>query len=265
LETALRAVADFTDLKIPYTIGHSTGVAELAAEAGRQWKLSESEVTTLRCAGWVHDVGRTGISTGIWMKPEPLSEREWERVRLHSYYTERVLARPALLAKLGTLAASHHERLDGSGYHRGTPAAWLSFSAKILAAADTYHAMTEPRPYRPALTPEAASDELRRETRAGRLDGEAVNAVLAAAGQRARTARREWPAGLSDREVEVLRLIARGYSMRQMADTLTIAKKTVDHHIQHIYNKIGVSTRPGAALFAAEYDLLADSPSIPRK
>lgn len=174
----------------------------------------------------MHDVGRTGVSSGIWMKPEPLSERERERVRLHSYYTERVLARPALLARLGVLAAAHHERMDGSGYHRGAPGSWLPPAARILAAADVYHAMIEPRPHRPAHSPDAAAEGLRREVRAGRLDGEAVNAVLAAAGHRVFAARRSWPAGLSEREVEVLRLIARGYSMRQIAEALTIARKT---------------------------------------
>lgn len=256
-DTACQAIADFADLKSPYTLGHSSGVAELAAGAGRQCGLPEVDVIALRRAGLLHDVGRVGISAGIWGKPGPLSEREWERVRLHSYYTERVLARPAVLARLGTLAASHHERLDGSGYHHGTAASALSPASRILAAADVYHAMLEPRPHRPARTAEAAADELRREARAGQLDGEAVNAVLAAAGHRVRRARRELVAGLSERELEVLRLVARGHSKKQIANLLTLSEKTVDNHIQHIYIKIDVSTRAGAALFALEHDLLA--------
>jgi HD-GYP domain-containing protein (c-di-GMP phosphodiesterase class II) len=196
------------------------------------------------------------VSAGLWGKPGPLSAREWEQVRLHAYYTERVLARPAALARLGTLAAYHHERLDGSGYHRGAAAAVLSPSARILAAADVYQALTEDRPYRPARDPDAAAAELRREVQAGRLDGDAVTGVLAAAGHPIRPARRELVAGLSERQVEVLRLIARGYSMKQIAGRLSISEKTVDNHIQHIYNKIGVSTRAGATLFAMEQDLL---------
>ncbi len=175
---------------------------------------------------------------------------------MHPYYTERILVRPAALAQLGALASLHHERLDGSGYHRGLPASVLSPAARILAAADVYHAMTEPRPHRPARTPESAASELRCEARAGRLDSEAVNAVLAAAGHRVHTTRRELVAGLSEREVEVLRLLARGNSMKQVAGLLTISEKTVDNHIQHIYNKIGVSTRAGATLFAMEQNLL---------
>ena len=90
----------------------------------------------------------------IWDKPGPLTDAEWERVRLHPYYAERMLARPEALARLGAIAACHHERLDGSGYHRSLPGSALSPSARILAAADAYHAMTEARPHRDALEPE---------------------------------------------------------------------------------------------------------------
>ncbi|HET9492877.1 MAG TPA: LuxR C-terminal-related transcriptional regulator, partial [Chloroflexia bacterium] len=105
---------------------------------------------------------------------------------------------------------------------------------------------------------EMAAKELQREARAGRLDGEAVNAVLAAAGHRVRAKRHEWPAGLSERQVEVLRLIARGHSIREIARILTISEKTADNHIQHIYNKISVSTRAAATLFAMQHNLVND-------
>lgn len=256
-DNACRAIADFADIKSPYTLGHSVGVAELAAKAARRCGLPEADAVTIRRAGLLHDIGRVGVSAGIWGKPAPLSEREWERVRMHPYYTERVLARPASLAHLGALAALHHERLDGSGYYRGLPASMLSPAARVLAAADVYQAMTEPRPHRPALAPEIAAEQLRREVRTGKLDSEAANSVLAAAGHPVRTTRRELVAGLSEREVEVLRLIARGHSKKQIATLLIVAEKTVDNHIQHIYNKIGVSTRAAATLFATEHDLLA--------
>jgi HD-GYP domain-containing protein (c-di-GMP phosphodiesterase class II) len=256
-DNACRAIADFADLKSPYTLGHSAGVAALAASAARRYGLPQVDIDALRRAGLLHDIGRVGISAGIWGKPGPLSEREWERVRMHPYYTERVLARPGVLGRLGALAALHHERLDGSGYYRGLPASMLSPSARILAAADVYHAMTEPRPHRPALGPEKAAEQLRHEVRAGRLDSEATDSVLAAAGHQVCTTRRELVAGLSQREIEVLRLIARGYTKKQIADLLIISQKTVDNHVQHIYNKIGVSTRAGATLFATQHDLLA--------
>jgi DNA-binding NarL/FixJ family response regulator len=146
--------------------------------------------------------------------------------------------------------------MDGSGYHRAEPGQRLSPAARVLAAADAYQAMTEARPQRPALPPDQAADQLRREARAGRLDGEAVGAVLAEAGHRVPRARRERPAGLSQREVEVLRLLARGHSNRDLAEHLSVSPETVKHHIQHIYDKIGLSTRAGATLFAMEHALL---------
>ncbi|MBI3287465.1 MAG: HD domain-containing protein [Chloroflexi bacterium] len=256
LDASAKSIAYFVDLKSPYLRKHSTGVAELAAEAARRYGLPEAEVVSLRRAGYLHDLGRTGVSNVIWDKPGPLTEGEWERVRLHAYYTERVLTRARALAPLGHLASMHHERLDGSGYHRGATASQLPVAARILAAADAYHAMTEPRPHRPALSPEAAEEELRQEVRAGRLDGDAVPAVLAAAGHRVRVTRHAWPAALTDREVEVLRLVTQGLTNRQMGEQLYISESTVHHHIQHIYDKTGVSTRPAATLFAMQHDLL---------
>ena len=255
-DRACEAMADFADIKSPYTLGHSAGVAALAAGAARRFGLVEADVTSLRRAGLLHDIGRVGVSAGLWGKEGALSEREWEQVRLHSYYTDRVLARPEPLRRLGALASQHHERMDGSGYHRALAGAALSPPVRILAAADAYHAMTEPRPHRRAFTPEEAESELRSAVRDGRLDGDAVHAVLAEAGHRVPSARRERPAGLSGREVEVLRLLVRGLSNRDIAEQLFVAPDTVKHHIQHIYDKTAVSTRAGATMFAMENSLL---------
>jgi HD-GYP domain-containing protein (c-di-GMP phosphodiesterase class II) len=150
----------------------------------------------------------------------------------------------------------HHERQDGSGYHRQTAGAAIPMTSRLLAAADSYQAMTQPRPHRAALSAEVAARELRSEADRGRLDGEAVRAVLAAAGHRQPRPRATWPAGLSTREVEVLRHIARGASYREVAHALQITPKTAEHHIEHIYDKIGVSTRAAATMFAMEHDLL---------
>lgn len=256
-DNACQVMADFADLKSPYTLGHSRAVAELAASAARRCGLSEHEVTLIRRAGLLQDVGRIGISAGIWGKPGPLTQREWEQVRMHPYYTGRILARPATLAQLGQLATLHHERLDSSGYHRGLPAMMLPPAARILASADVYQALIEPRPHRRALSPEAAVDEIQRDVHAGGLDGSAVQGVLAAAGHRMRPGGHAFAAGLSAREIEVLQLVARGQTIKQIARSLTLAEKTVDNHIQHIYIKIGVSTRAGATLFAIEQQLLS--------
>lgn len=255
-DRSCEALADFADLKSPYALGHSTAVAALAAGAGRRCGLPEIDVRQLRRAGLLHDIGRVGVSAAIWGKEGTLSEREWEQVRLHAYYTERVLARPAPLERIGALASLHHERMDGSGYHRAVAGHTLSLAGRILATADVYRAMLEQRPHRPPLAPEQAVDELRREARAGRLDADAVDAVLAEAGQDVPLVRRKHPAGLSDREVEVLRLIAHGLTNRDMAAQLYVSPDTIKHHIQHIYDKIGRSTRAGATLFAMENGLL---------
>lgn len=253
-DNACRAMADFVDIKQPATLNHSSQVAELTAHAAGHAGLPAGEVATLRRAGWLHDIGKTGVPARILHKPGPLSEREWEQVRLHPYHASRILAHSEALGPLGELAAMHHERPDGSGYHRQLPAAMLPSGARLLAAANAYRALLEDRPYRAGITPEAAADELARQARAGKLDGEAVQQVLTAAGHR--VPRGINAAGLSEREVEVLCLLAQGHSTRQIAERLVISAKTADHHIQHIYNKIGVSTRVGATLFAMEHDLL---------
>jgi HD-GYP domain-containing protein (c-di-GMP phosphodiesterase class II) len=256
LDDAALAVADFADLKLPFTVGHSRGVAALAEAAARRCRLPDDDLAAIRHAGLMHDLGRVGVSATIWCKTGTLTEGDWERVRLHPYYTERVLARSKTLAPLGHLAAQHHERLDGSGYHRGLAGGSLPPTARLLAAADVYQALTEDRPYRPARSPAQAAEELQREMKTGRLDPEAGNAVLAAAGHRVRPARKEMVAGLSEREVEVLRLLARGLSNREMGAQLSISKETVNHHVRHIYDKIGASTRPAATLFAVQHGLL---------
>jgi HD-GYP domain-containing protein (c-di-GMP phosphodiesterase class II) len=253
LDDVARGFADFVDLKSFYLSGHSSGVAALAEAAGRLAGMPEPELTALRRAGLLHDVGRAAVPTTVWDKAGPLTTSEWEQVRLHPYHTERILSRSAILAPLALVAGMHHERVDASGYHRGASAAAQPKPARMLAVADVYQALTEERAHRHALTSDAAARVL--EAQPG-LDREAVSAVLQAAGQRRRTARPGWPAGLSDREVEVLRLLARGRSMRQIGETLFISESTVHTHVAHIYEKARVSTRASAALFAMENDLL---------
>ncbi len=253
LDEVARGFADFVDLKSLCLHGHSSGVAALAEASGRLAGVSESEVTLLRRAGLMHDVGRAAVWSGVWDKAGPLTTTEWEQVRLHPYHTERILSRSIILAPVAQLAGMHHERVDASGYHRGAPAAVQSKQARLLAVADVYQALTEERPYRRALSPNAAARVL--EAQPG-LDRDAVGAILQAAGQRRSKLRSGWPAGLSDREVDVLRLLARGRSMRQISEALFISQSTVHTHVAHIYEKAQVSTRAGAALFAMENDLL---------
>ena len=257
-DDVLEAIGDFSDLKSPWTIGHSRGVADLAAEAARTYGLPADDVVRLRRAALVHDLGRLGVSNAIWDKRGELTHSEMERVRMHPYLSERMLSFSPALAPLGAIAAQHHERLDGSGYPSGLSGDAISLAGRILAAADTYHAMTEMRPHRPVLSREEAASELRTEVAAGRLDGEAVDAVLRAAGHRVKL-RREWPAGLTVREVEVLRLLARGLSNKEIAAELMISRKTAGNHVEHIYTKIGVSNRARASLFAMTHGLMVNT------
>lgn len=255
LDVALEAIADFTDLRSPSRAGHSRGTADVAARAGTTAGFSEADTTAVRRAALLHDIGMHGIPATILDKPGPLSAPEWERMRMHPYYTERMLARPPALARLGAIASMTRERSDGSGYPRGLTASTIPATARVLAAACAFRAMTEPRAHRPAMTPKQAASELAADARAGRLDADAVDAVLAAAEQR-RGKRRSGPAGLTSREIEVLTLIARGASTRQVAHRLAITPKTAETHIERIYAKTGASTRATATLFALQHGLL---------
>lgn len=252
-DAACLAMADFADLKSPYSVGHSRAVAVLAGDAARRCGLPEGDATDLTRAGLLHDIGQVAVPARILLKPTAFSESDWEQVRLHTYYGERVLARPAALARLGAIVAQHHERCDGSGYHRGARGPALSVQGKILAAAEAYLNKIETRPHRAALTEHTAAAALKRE---GRFDGEAVAGVLAAAGHSV-PVRKHLVAGLTGREVDVLRSIALGRSMKETARTLGISPKTVDNHTQSVYAKIGVKTRGGATLFAIEHGLYA--------
>jgi putative nucleotidyltransferase with HDIG domain len=256
LDAVCRAFGDAVDLQSPYHHGHSAGVAALAEGAARELGLSDDDTVSLRRAALLHDIGRAAVPNGVWERSGPLTSGDWERVRLHAYHSERIVSRCGPLASLAPLAGMHHERLDGTGYHRGCVASALPLTARVLAAADAFQAMTQERAHRPAHSPDAAARELAAQGRAGALDPDAVSAVLSAAGQAAAAPRVPRPADLTERQVEVLRLVARGLSNPEIARTLVISRRTAERHVQDIYSKIGVSSRAGAALFAMEHDLL---------
>jgi len=232
-------------------------VSHLAEAAGRRLRLPPDQVQMLRRAGFVHGFGRLGVSNSIWDRPGPLSAGEWERVRLYPYLTERILRQSAALAPLGDVAVQVRERLDGSGYPRGLSGTAIPVLARVLGAADVYASMREPRPYRPERSAAEAVSEMRAEVRSGRLDGAVADAVLEAAGHRV-PRRREALAGLTAREVEVLVLLARGLSNKQIAERLVITPKTAGNHIEHIYAKIDASSRAAAAMFAVQHGLLPE-------
>jgi HD-GYP domain-containing protein (c-di-GMP phosphodiesterase class II) len=261
VDEGLRVLGDFADLTVPYTLGHSVAVAEVASAAAERAGLDAEVRLALHRAGLVHNVGRVAVSAKVWNKPAPLSRDEQEKVRLYPYYTERVLQHSELLRSLGDIACRQQERLDGSGYPRGAAAAELSPSDRILAAANVYQAMVEPRPHRPAHARAGAAELLRDEVHAGRLDATAVGSVLEAAGQEAGRLSPPRPAGLTDREAEVLGLVASGLMTKQIGQRLGISPKTADQHIQNVYAKIGVSTRAAATLFATRQGLAGLEPA----
>lgn len=249
LEAALAAFADAADLKTPWFHGHSGGVARLARNAAE--KLAPEAAALLYRAGLLHDLGRVAVPTGIWERPGPLRPDEWELVRLHPYHSGRIVSRSSVLAPLAPLVARHHERVDGSGYPAGVGASELDAPACLLAAADALHALGEPRPHRAAL----GAGEASRVLSGLPLDRDAIRAVLAAA-DAPPPSLPPLPADLTERELEVLRRLVAGRTKRQIAAELVISPSTVHTHTVHVYEKCGVSTRAGLAMFAMRHGLV---------
>jgi HD-GYP domain-containing protein (c-di-GMP phosphodiesterase class II) len=254
MDDIARALAIFADMKCPTFLGHSTGVAALCERAAGHMDIAADETRTLRWAALLHDIGRLGVPNSVWTRPGPLDWAQWERVRLHDYYTERVLSPIPALATVTSVAVAAHERTDGSGY-RTRAGRSLSISARLLAVADVAHAMGEERPHRPALDSAAIARELVGEAREGRFDAKAVDAVLASLGVETRTAPRSLN-GLSEREVDVSRLLARGKTNKEIADLLGISVRTVHNHVAHIFDKLGVHSRSGAAIWLMDHDFV---------
>ncbi|OBB64819.1 LuxR family transcriptional regulator [Mycobacterium sp. 852014-50255_SCH5639931] len=258
LDALLVALGDFVDLKCPFTLGHSRAVARLAGDAARAAGLDAHAVALTRRAGHVHDLGRIGVSNQIWSRQGSLTSSEFERVRLHPYLTVRILNQVPGLRQLAEVAGNHHECLDGSGYPRGLAGPALGPPDRILAAAVCYQSACEPRPYREQMSPDAAARRLRGRAQAGELDSVAVEAVLHAAGQPAQRPHVR-PDGLTPREVEVLCLVARGASNKEIAASLVISEKTARNHVERTYAKIGVSNRIGASMYALRHGLVKNT------
>lgn len=255
IDEALTAVAAFADLVD--VVGHSGGVADLAARAAKHLAHSDDEVTAVRRAALVHDLGKVGVPFRIWQHTSVWSADDWEKIRMHPYYTERILSGSPYVGELAQVAGRHHERLDGSGYPRGMSAAGLPPPARLLAAADAYRSAIEARPGRPAPSADAAAGELRAAARTGTLDPDAVAAVLEAAGHRPERIAR--PGGLTPREEQTLRLLAEGLATKQIARALGVTPKTADHYVQQVYSRIGVTTRAAAAVYAMQHGLASDA------
>jgi HD-GYP domain-containing protein (c-di-GMP phosphodiesterase class II) len=261
LDQALEAIGEFCDLRCSFFTGHARATADLVRGAAEQMQMPSADAHLAYRAALVHDVGRFGVPGSVWGKPGPLTANEQERARLHVYYVERIFNRPEPLRRIGLLAATHHERMDSSGYHRSVGGTMLSSGARILAVADAYSAMTQPRPHRGPLSEADAVRELQADVAHGRLDRIATDAVLAAAGQRVTRSRAGGPAGLTTRESDVLALLAQGMPNKGIARELGISPKTVSNHVEHVYSKLGVSNRTGAAMYAMENGIVGSRPA----
>ena len=253
--------ADYADMKSPYMLGHSRRVADIAVRIARRMLISDAQILDIYRAALVHDIGVVAVPSFVLNQPrERLTEAAAEQVRLHPYYSERILSRvPAFHAIIPSVAA-HHERIDGQGYHRGLPGAQIPLPAQIIAVADRFDDLTHDQPDHPALEVDEALGIMRQEAGPG-LAPDAFRALAEELGgltrpTRQRAHQHEWPAGLTDREVEVLRAVAKGLNRQEAAKALFVSEGTVRSHLEHIYTKIGVSNRSGATLFAVEHGLL---------
>jgi HD-GYP domain-containing protein (c-di-GMP phosphodiesterase class II) len=255
IQVVCEALADIVDIKTRETWNHSRIVAEVAEGMGSYLGLGRAELRRLRCTALVHDIGNVAIPLRILEKGDKRSASEWEYYRLHSYYTQRVLERVEPLQELAPAAASAHEWINGQGYHRQLAREQIPLNGRILAVADTYAQLTQQGD---KVEPADALRKMR--LLVGTQFDESCYNALAASLTGAHRVRRTTPGGrqlgdLTEREAEVLSLLAQGQSNPQIAKTLVISRKTVEHHLEHIYNKIGVTCRTCAVVYAVQHGI----------
>jgi putative nucleotidyltransferase with HDIG domain len=176
LDRIATAFAGVIDVKSPWTYRHSDLVATLAVRISEAFGADAAELTDLRWAAMLHDIGKLAVSNRILDKPDRLTAEEFAQVREHPLITARILERIPGFAHLAPLAAAHHERLDGSGYPYGLRGEKLTLPMRVLAVADVFEALTSARPYRPARDVETALGILRADAPA-RLDRDVVEAL----------------------------------------------------------------------------------------
>jgi HD-GYP domain-containing protein (c-di-GMP phosphodiesterase class II) len=264
LEDVALSFADFADLKSFYSAGHSRRIGDLAERMARHMLLPSAEAVTIRRAALLHDLGLVAVPSFVLNKPRArLTASEWELLRLHPYHAERILARAPILASVIPLVAAHHERMDGHGYYRGLVGSQIPLGARIIAVADRFDELCHDMPEQSAFDPRSALKQMGDEVGDAlcpdafealvqelRLDGPALL-------NKRKNSPQGRPVGLTNREVEILRLLSKGLHQREIATRLVLSEHTVRHHLEHIYHKAGVNTRVGAVLFAVENGLLS--------
>jgi HD-GYP domain-containing protein (c-di-GMP phosphodiesterase class II) len=256
MEAVCEALADLVDVKTYESWNHSRIVAEVAVGMGSYLGLEGAELTKLRCAALVHDIGNVAIPFRILEKGDNRSASEWEYYRLHSYYTQRVLERVEPFRELAPAAAAAHEWINGQGYHRQLIGEQIPLHGRILAVADTYAQLIQQQDNQ--LEPEDALRIMR--SSVGTQFDESCYDALTASLTGVHPIKRATPVhrqlgDLTEREAEVLHLLAQGQSNPQIANILVISRKTVEHHLEHIYNKIGVTCRTSAVVYAVQHGI----------
>jgi putative nucleotidyltransferase with HDIG domain len=151
VEKICQAFAEIIDAKTPFTYRHSNGVAEATTAISRQLGLNEDDITFMRRAALVHDIGKLGVSNSILEKPAALDNAEWDIMKKHPYHSFEILRRIPGFEELSEVAGAHHEKLDGSGYYAHLGADQLTLEMRILTVADIFDALAAKRPYRDAL------------------------------------------------------------------------------------------------------------------
>lgn len=256
-ECVCEALADFADLKTRETWNHSRSVAEVAVGIGTCLGLRSDELIRLRRAALVHDIGKVAVPIAILTKGDARTSSEWEAYRLHPYYTQRILERVEALQELAPAAASHHEWVNGHGYYRQISGEQIPLHGRILAVANTYARLIQRQGDRndPAEAMRSMSTQVG--SQFDQACYEALVSSLTRKGISSKLALRIQKTGnLTEREIEVLRLLAQGHNTPQIARTLDISKKTVEHHLTHIYGKISVSCRTAAVVYAVQQGLV---------
>jgi HD-GYP domain-containing protein (c-di-GMP phosphodiesterase class II) len=254
----LSLLADAIDLKLPWLTGHSRRVAQLAATVAAHAGLPQTDQTSVVRAALLHGIGRVAIPNAVWNRSGPLSNADWERVRLSPYWTARVAGQIKSLEVEADIASHAYERLDGSGYYRAARNAATLPMNRVLPVVSTWLALQSPRPWRAAMDRAGALEHLQRQTSLGRFDPKITDALLACifGGGAPKPEQRSTQNLLSVRECEVLQCISQGQSNKEAARVLGISPSTVRTHCENVFRKLECKSRAAATLKASNLGLL---------
>ncbi len=174
---SIKTLVSAIEAKDPYTSGHSERVRKYALKIARKLKLPPEAIEEIDYAGYLHDIGKIGISDSVLTKPSPLTQEEYETIKKHPKIGHNILKHAHHLSGACEIIKYEHERYDGNGYPNGLKKSEIPIGARIIAVADAYDAMTTDRPYRKALSKKEAIKRLKEES-GGQFDPKVVKAFL---------------------------------------------------------------------------------------